>query len=89
MPHVTFTEHISRHVPCPPRDVAGLTLREALDAYLQIEPQVRTYVFDEQGMLRKHVVVFVDGYQAVDRSGLSDGVTQQSVIRVMQALSGG
>jgi len=88
MPHLTFTQHISRHVPCPARDVAGKTVRQALDAYFQAEPQVRGYVLDEQGALRKHVVVFVDGAQANARD-LADEVGEHSVISVMQALSGG
>jgi hypothetical protein len=53
------------------------------------EPRARGYVLDEQGALRKHVVVFVDGEAVQDRSGLSDGVRAESQVYVMQALSGG
>ncbi|HVK66588.1 MAG TPA: MoaD/ThiS family protein [Polyangium sp.] len=89
MPRVTFTPHIARHVPCPARDVDGRTVREALDAYFAAEPAVRGYVLDEQGVIRKHVVIFVDGQQTTDRTSLGDGVGEGSVIYVMQALSGG
>jgi sulfur-carrier protein len=89
MPRVTFTQHIARHVPCPTRDVEGRTVREALEAYFAEEPAVRGYVLDEQGTVRKHVVVFVDGDQTSDRTGLGDAVGASSVIYVMQALSGG
>ncbi|WP_272426114.1 MoaD/ThiS family protein [Polyangium jinanense] len=89
MPRVTFTQHIARHVPCPARDVEGRTVREALDTYFAAEPAVRGYVLDEQGVVRKHVVIFVDGNQATDRSSLGDAVGEGSVIYVMQALSGG
>ncbi len=89
MPRVTFTQHIARHVPCPARDVEGRTVRAALDAYFEAEPAVRAYVLDEQGALRKHVVIFVDGSQTSDRTGLKDAVGDSSVIHVMQALSGG
>ena len=46
-------------------------------------------VLDEQGILRKHVVVFVNGEQVVDRVDLSDPVPEGAEVRVMQALSGG
>jgi hypothetical protein len=89
MPRVTFTQHIARHVPCPARDVEGRTVREALDAYFAAEPAVRAYVLDEQGVVRKHVVIFIDGNQTSDRTSLTDVVGEGASIYVMQALSGG
>lgn len=44
---------------------------------------------DEHGTLRKHMIVFIDGEQVRDLSGLSDPVRPDSEIFVMQALSGG
>ncbi len=52
-------------------------------------PQLRGYVLDDQGRLRKHVTVFVDGKMLQDRQRLSDAVCDDSQIFVMQALSGG
>jgi hypothetical protein len=49
------------------------------------QPQVRGYVLDEQGELRKHVFVFVD----VRRARLDDTVPASAAIHVMQALTGG
>jgi hypothetical protein len=46
-------------------------------------------VLDDQGRLRKHVIVFVDGQLLEDRDQLSDGVEPTSELLVMQALSGG
>jgi sulfur carrier protein ThiS len=74
---------------CPPSEVPGTTVREVLDRVFGNEPRARGYVLDEQGALRKHVVVFVDGEAVQDRSGLSDGVRAESQVYVMQALSGG
>jgi molybdopterin synthase sulfur carrier subunit len=70
-------------------DVEGRTVREALDRAFGENPRARGYVLDEQGALRKHMVVFVDGEAILDRTGLSDGVSADSQIYVMQALSGG
>ena len=51
--------------------------------------RARGYVLEDQGALRQHMVVFVDGGQVVDRVGLTDPVAESSEIYVMQALSGG
>ena len=89
MPRITFTSHLERHVHCPSEVVSGTTAREAIDAYLQRHPAVRPYLFDEQSVLRHHVVIFVDGEQTRDRRTLSDPVSDASEVYVMQALSGG
>jgi sulfur-carrier protein len=89
VPQVVFTKNLQRHVSCPVATVPGATVREALDAVFADNARLRAYVLDEQGALRKHMVVFVDGRQIQDRVGLSDPVTDNGEIYVMQALSGG
>ena len=89
MPHLNFTRHLSRHVPTPDALVPGATVRQALDAYFREHPQVRGYVLDEQGTVRKHVAVFLNGTLVRDRTGLTDPVGDADTIFVAQALSGG
>ena len=89
MASIRFTANIQRHVPCPPLDVAGATLRAVLDAYFAVHPAARGYVLDDQGRLRRHMAVFVDGRQVEDRAGLTDPVPPSAVVDVIQALSGG
>jgi molybdopterin synthase sulfur carrier subunit len=89
MPTVTFTPNIQRHVSCPPTGVDGETVREALDAVFLRNPRARAYVLDEQGAVRPHMVVFVDGCQIRDRLNLTDRVPINAEIYVAQALSGG
>ena len=84
-----FTRNLERHVECPPERVSATTAREALDAYFAIHPAVRGYIVDEQGGLRTHVNVFVDGTQVADRAVMDDAVADGTEIYVMQALSGG
>lgn len=86
---VHFTPNLQRHVECPQQDVAGATVREVLDRLFVANPRARAYVLDDQGAVRKHVVIFVDGAQLADRRGLTDAVTPTSELYVMQALSGG
>jgi len=89
MPMVTFTPNIQRHVNCPPTKVEGETVRQVLDAVFHENPRARAYVLDEQGAVRPHMVVFVDGRQVLDRQHLSDPVPRDGEIYVAQALSGG
>jgi hypothetical protein len=89
MTTVSFASHFARHVACPEMPAAGTTLREILDDYFARWPAVRSYVLDEQGALRQHVVVFVGDTQLRDRQRLSDVVPPTAVVYVMQALSGG
>ena len=89
MPRVAFTSSLTRHVACPEESVDGQSVRSALEAYFARHPQVRSYVLDEQGALRQHVVVFVGATQVRDRSRLADAVADGDEIWVMQALSGG
>lgn len=65
--------------------VEGSTLREALDELFRVEPGVKSHLLDEQGDIRPHVSVFVDGSQA----SLDTPVSASSEIRVLQAVSGG
>jgi molybdopterin synthase sulfur carrier subunit len=89
VPTVRFTDNIQRHVPCPTRDVPGATLRAVLDSYFSSNTQARGYVLDEQGRLRQHMALFVDGRQVRDRDHLQDPVAEGDIIDVIQALSGG
>ena len=89
MPYVLFTDNIQRHVACPPAEVPGETVRQVLDAVFQTNPKARGYILDDQGALRKHMNIFVDGEMIEDRQHLSDPAGPDSEICVMQALSGG
>jgi molybdopterin synthase sulfur carrier subunit len=89
MVKVAFTANIQRHVACPATNVAGSTVREALDNVFAGNPRARSYVLDDQSALRRHMSIFVDGKLIHDRQRLSDPVGESSTIHVFQALSGG
>jgi hypothetical protein len=86
---VSFTPNLRRHLRTPEAVVPGATVREALSAVFRDHPALRGYVLDDQGRLRQHVVVFVDGEQVRDREGLGDPIGPTSELFVLQALSGG
>lgn len=89
MARVVFTRNLQRHIACPPVTVEAGTVADALNLVFAEVPQLRGYVVDEQGSLRKHMVIFVDGEQIADRRGLTDAVPVDGEVYVMQALSGG
>ena len=89
MPRISFTANLRRHLECPTEQVPGGTVREALEAVFAGNPRLRGYVLDDQGAVRFHVVVFLDGRPVADRARLSDPVEPASEIHVLQALSGG
>ena len=89
MPVLRFTQNIQRHVKCPTCEVDGATIREALENYFSERPAARGYVLDDQGALRKHMAIFINGEPVLDRDTLGDPLKEDSVVDVLQALSGG
>ncbi|MCG2593270.1 MoaD/ThiS family protein [Ramlibacter sp. XY19] len=89
MPTVEFAPALTRHVACPRQEVGAATLAAALDAAFRAAPALRGYVLDEQGAVRKHVAVFVNGQMIPSRSDLTRALQPQDSVMVIQALSGG
>src|SRR6516162_598159 len=89
MPTVSFTRALERFLPAPSATVEGATVGAALAAVLATRPALRGYVLDDQGVLRRHVAVYVHGRLVDDRVGLTDPVGPRDEIYVFQALSGG
>ena len=89
MPTVTFTQNIQRHITAPVCSVTGKTVADCLEQVFRSNAGLRGYVLDDQGVLRRHMAIFVDGRQIDDRVTLGDPVADSGEIFVMQALSGG
>lgn len=89
MPRVTFTQHLDRFVAWTPRDVPGDSVGAVLESAFADCPALRGYVLDDQGRVRQHIMLFVDGEAIADRARLTDRVAPNQEIFVMQALSGG
>jgi len=89
MAHIFFAASIQRHIATPEREIDARTLGEALEAVFAAQPRLRGYILDDQGSLRRHLAVFVDGRPVRDRLHLSDALGEESRVYVVQALSGG
>jgi len=89
MPRVAFTPNLERHISCPTQEVAGDSVRAALDAVFAGNPRLRSYILDDQDRVRQHIYIFVNNERIADRERLSDPVQAQDEIYVLQALTGG
>lgn len=90
MAHVSFTRHLQRFFPdLAECEVPGATVREVVDALDRMHPGLASYLVDETGRLRRHVNVFVGDEPIADRAALSDALTPDARVFILQALSGG
>jgi len=89
MPRVTLAQSIMHVCPSQGGVVPGTTVREALQHTFEANPALRSYVLDDQGAVRKHVTIFLNGEPLTDREAQSDAVKADSEIFLLQALSGG
>jgi hypothetical protein len=89
VPRIAFTAHLSAVGPVEPCRYDGATLAEVLDAVGADYPRLKGYVLDDQGRLRKHITVFVDGRMRPRDEALGLPLEAQSDVYVFQALSGG
>jgi hypothetical protein len=90
MPTVKFTYALNRFFSgLKDTPATGDTLKEVLKEIDGNYPGIRNYILDEQGSLRRHVNIFIDGRLINDRVALSDHFTEKSEIYIIQALSGG
>ena len=89
MPTVSFTRALQRFLAAPSAHVDATTVGDALTAVFAARPALRGYVLDDQGAVRRHVAVYINGQLLNDRARLTDPVGPLDEIHVFQALSGG
>lgn len=90
MPTVKFTRALKRFYPdLQDQELSGAGLPAVLEQLDAQFPGLKDYIVDEQGRLRQHVNIFIDGSLIKDRETLTDAFQAESEIYIMQALSGG
>ncbi len=90
MAHLKFTPHLKRFFPdLTTLDIEANTVADAIAIANNHWDGIADYVIDEQGALRKHVNIYVDGDLIYDKETLTDKISADSRIFIMQALSGG
>ncbi len=90
MPTVHFTQALRRFFnDLDSVETSEQSITSILEYIDQQWPGIRDYIVDDQGKLRQHVNIFIDGELIQDREGLSDPVSPKSEVYFFQALSGG
>ena len=89
MPTVEFAPALTRHVACPKQEVQAESVGAALQAAFRAAPGLRGYVLDEQGAVRKHVAVFLNGDMLPRDTALARALGPGDRVLVIQALTGG
>ena len=90
MPTIKFTSNLKRFYPdLQPITVSGENIASLIKDVNQHYPGIRDYIVDDQGHLRQHVNIFIGNEMVRDKEGLSDTVSEDDDIYIMQALSGG
>jgi sulfur-carrier protein len=86
---ITFAAHLQRHVAIPAQTIEAATIAEAIDRACEAAPAMRHYVLDDQGNVRKHVAVFIDGALLLPRTDMQRALRTGAQVHVIQALTGG
>lgn len=86
---IAFTSHLQAVAPTEPVSCSGATIGELLEQVSASYPLLKDYVLDDQGRVRKHVAIFLDGQLRPRETALSLPVTDASEVYILQALSGG
>jgi len=89
MARVVFTQHLATVAPVTEAVYDGATVAEVLGGAFADHPQLKGYICDDQGRVRRHIAIFVDGALQDRGSVLALPVTAGSEVYVLQALSGG
>jgi molybdopterin converting factor small subunit len=90
MPAIHFTQALKRFFPdLKPFSTDHLSIPAVLQEMEMNHPGIKGYILDDQGHLRKHVNIFVNGQMISDREQLSDKLDKGTEVYIMQALSGG
>lgn len=86
MPRLTLTKTLAHASGTPATiDVRGGTVAEAVTDALSTAPALKPHLFHENGSLKGHILVAVDGCQA----SLETTVHPRSDIRILLSTAGG
>lgn len=89
MVQVSFTENLQRHVRCDALSVEPGSLAAVLAQVFERYPPLAGYLLDDQGELRKHVMLAIDQQLVQGALPRDQWLAAGSRLHIMQALSGG
>ncbi len=90
MARVEFTSLLKRFFPdLKSEEVSADNVQELLIELDKKYKGLSAYLIHEQGELRQHVNIFINGNMINDRINLTDEISEKDKINIIQALSGG
>lgn len=90
MVKVEFTSLLQRFFPeLNSVEIEASNVKELLAELDKKYEGLSTYLIHENAGLRKHVNIFINGNMIKDRAKLSDQLSTNDTINIIQALSGG
>lgn len=85
MPTVTLRSPLKQRAGRDSVEVAGATLSDVVEGLERVAPALRGWVTDEQGRIRRHVNVFINGEPAEP----GDAVGPSDRVDIIHAITGG
>lgn len=92
MPHVEMTRHLYRFFPQLDKnqlEVPAGSVKKALLVINEIAPGFTDYLLDDNGALRRHVNLSINGKMIIDKVTLTDQIPENGTVYIFQSLSGG
>ena len=89
MPTIICTSRLQHVGPSTAETFSGSTVLEVIARVADKYPLLPGYLLDDQGSVRQHVAIFVDGQSIPRQRVLLHKVNPDTEIYLMQALSGG
>jgi len=87
---VKFTSALKRFYPSLNElSIEVDNVNEVLEKIENHFPGIKGYLMEDNGSLRQHINIFVDGELIEDRDYQSDILNKKSEVFIIQALSGG
>lgn len=90
MVQVNFTSHLEVFFPqIKPQAIEAKTVKDLLEKLNSLYPGINSYLMEDNGAIRKHVNIFLDGSAIINKDDLTVSLENINEIFIMQALSGG
>ena len=86
---VALTANLQKYFPRSKFEIEASSVKELLRKMDAERPHFSSYIVEDNGAIRKHVNLFIDGEVVRDKSHVDIPLKAGSQVHIMQALSGG
>jgi sulfur-carrier protein len=86
---VTLTANLQKYYPQAKFDMSASSVKDLLKKMDEVRPYFSAYILEDNGAIRKHVNIFINGEVVRDKSHVEIPLEAGTQVHIMQALSGG